>query len=210
MKFKSVLCLTNWTPWDRTIRVTCHSGCLNYLRKWVPVPQYTAHFTVCCTFCIAAPIPNIMTQCEIEKRSWISLLVQVLDSQPCEVSATPSLWSVSSDTEFTVSLCQETPRRTLEARSHTGNQPESMPNWNKWSIFEVKGRWTSVTGDTALTAPAAAAEPSDLPQPLTLGSVVRKPEPLISPESILGLRKVVGKGRNTTSSSGIILFLKRS
>lgn len=67
-----------------------------------------------------------------------------------------------------------------------------------------------MTGDTALTAPAAAAEPSDLPQPLTLGSVVRKPEPLISSESILGLRKVVGKGRNTTSSSGIILFLKRS
>lgn len=67
-----------------------------------------------------------------------------------------------------------------------------------------------MTGDTALTGPAVAGEPGDLPQPLTLGSVVRKPESFISPESILGLRKVVVKGRNTASSSSIILFLKRN
>lgn len=54
------------------------------------------------------------------------------------------LWSLSSDTEFTVSLCQETPQTVLEGNSHTRNQPESVPNRNKQTSLdfrEGKHKW---------------------------------------------------------------------
>lgn len=136
MWFIQILYWSNWTPWDRTIRVTCHSRCLNHLCEGVSVPQCMAHFTVYFTFCVAAPVPNIMSQCEIQKHLWISLLLSALDSQPWEGNAMLSLWSASADTEVTVNLCQGIP----QGCSHTGSQPESRPSWAKRNIIQVNGK----------------------------------------------------------------------